>query len=136
MNKYTLQQTAHETGLSTDTLRYYERIGLLTDIERADNGHRRYSDDDLTWIRFLKQLRATGMPIAQMQTFAALRRVGDTTIPQRRAMLETHRAALLAQIDAITAFIGVIDVKLARHRLYEQTQQERPSHDDSNDSLA
>ncbi len=60
----TIQQIAKETNLSRHTLRYYERIGLILDVDRAPNGHRRYSDDDIEWIAFLKQLKATGMPLA------------------------------------------------------------------------
>lgn len=119
--KLTIEQTAQTTGLSSDTLRYYERIGLITDIERASNGHRRYTGHDITWISFLKQLRATGMPIAQMRRFAQLRREGDPTVPERVAMLEQHRQDLLDQVQSITAFISVIDSKIARHQQRDLT---------------
>ena len=84
----TIQQVAAETGVSNHTLRYYERIGLILDVNRAPNGHRRYSPHDIEWITFLKQLKATGMPLAQMQKFAELRRQGNSTAKQRREMLE------------------------------------------------
>lgn len=119
----TTQQIAEDTGLSIDTLRYYERIGLIRDVQRAANGHRRYSTDDMTWILFLKQLRATGMSIAKMQHFAELRRGGDETIPQRRAMLEQHRQELEEQIAQRREFISIIDAKIARHQQYEDTNQ-------------
>jgi DNA-binding transcriptional MerR regulator len=120
-NKRTIEQAAKETGLSADTLRYYERIGLITDVERATNGHRRYSDQDIGWIAFLKRLRTTGMPISQMQRFAQLRREGDATIAQRREMLEQHRQDLQDRIQAIMDCIAVIDAKIARHKRHEQT---------------
>ena len=87
----TIQQVAAMTQLSVHTLRYYERIELLTPINRASNGHRRYSQQDLAWIEFLTRLRATGMPIRQMQQFADLRRQGNPTIPQRRELLDLHQ---------------------------------------------
>lgn len=118
-NTRTIQQTAQETGISIDTLRYYERIGLIVDIARAANGHRRYSDTDIVWILFLKQLRATGMPIATMQTFAKLRKQGATTVAERRAMLEDHRRNVEAQIQTLEAFLSVIDGKIDRHRQHE-----------------
>lgn len=118
-NKRTIAETAQETGLTTDTLRYYERIGLITDIERADNTHRLYCEADITWILFLKQLRATGMPIAQMKQFAELRRGGDNTVTPRREMLEQHRADLERQIQLIREFMSVIDFKIARHKQTE-----------------
>lgn len=123
-NWRTTQQIATETGLSIDTLRYYERIGLIRDVQRASNGHRRYSDDDKTWILFLKQLRATGMSIAQMQQFADLRRGGDETIPDRRAMLEQHRQELAEQIAMREQFMSLIDAKIERHRQHMDAQAE------------
>lgn len=63
-------QVAVVTQLSVHTLRYYERIGLVAPICRASSGHRRYSSQDIAWIEFLTRLRATGMPIRQMQQFA------------------------------------------------------------------
>ncbi len=117
----TVEQTAQETGVSPDTLRYYERIGLITDVARAKNGHRRYNDDNITWILFLKQLRATGMSIAQMKAFAELRRGGDETITLRREALEQYRHNLEMQVQLIENFVSVIDAKIERHRNREQT---------------
>ena len=134
-NKRTVEQTAHETGLTADTLRYYERIGLITDIQRAKNGHRRYSDADIIWILFLKQLRATGMPIAQMKQFAQLRRDGDGSVTQRREMLEQHRQNLTAQVQLIMDFMSVIDLKIARHQQTEQRLNGEKRHDDNNPPL-
>lgn len=123
MNKRrTIQETTIETGISAETLRYYERIGLITDVARAPNGHRRYSDLDILWINFLKQLRATGMSIAQMQEFAALRKGGDATITQRREVLEAYRAHLLQEIASIQDFIALIDTKIERHQQHEEQQ--------------
>jgi DNA-binding transcriptional MerR regulator len=128
-NKRTVEQAVQETGLSADTLRYYERIGLITDVARARNGHRRYSDADITWILFLKQLRATGMPIAQMKHFAQLRREGNATVTQRREMLEQHRQNLQAQVQLIMDFMSVIDLKIARHQQHEQRMIGDPAHE-------
>lgn len=69
-----IQQVAHRTGLSIHALRYYERLGLMASISRLPNGHRRYSEADLEWIDFLKCLRATAMPIVEMQRFAEITR--------------------------------------------------------------
>jgi DNA-binding transcriptional MerR regulator len=116
----TIQQVAEETGVSNHTLRYYERIGLILDINRAPNGHRRYSHDDIEWIAFLKQLKATGMPLAQMQKFAELRRQGVGTAKQRREMLETHRKTIVQQMQMLNDCLDVIDYKIERHRRNEQ----------------
>lgn len=130
----TVEQTAKETGLSADTLRYYERIGLITDIARAQNGHRRYGDGDIIWILFLKQLRTTGMPIAQMKRFAQLRREGDKTATLRREMLEQHQDNLQAQVQLIMDFMSVISLKIERHRQTEQRMN--GDHTDDSDDMA
>src|SRR5260221_2032288 len=89
-----IQQVAKRTGLSIDTLRYYERIGLLEPVGRAQNGHRRYTQHDLDWIDLLIRLRNTGMPRAQMVRFAQLRRHGSATATERRLILEQYQQVL------------------------------------------
>lgn len=108
----TIQQVSNQTGLSEHTLRYYENIGLIDGVDRAENGHRRYSSADVGWIEFLKCLRATGMPVAQMLEYARLVREGNDTTPDRLALLEDHRAAVLAQIEELQRFVTVLDHKI------------------------
>ncbi|MGF1507329.1 MAG: MerR family transcriptional regulator [Chloroflexi bacterium] len=110
--KLAIGQVAQQTGLSVDTLRYYEDLGLLDPIERAPNGHRRYGPRDLTRIDFLKRLRATGMPISQMQHYVALYRAGDSTIRERREMLEAHLDSVLAQIDMLEETRTLLERKI------------------------
>ena len=83
-------QVVERSGFSLDTLRYYERIGLLDRIERGPGGRRRYADEDLEWLGVLRCLRDTGMPIAQMRRYAELARAGDGTIAERMALLVKH----------------------------------------------
>jgi DNA-binding transcriptional MerR regulator len=116
----TIQQVAQRSGLSVHTLRYYERNGLLEPVSRASNGHRRYSEEDIQRIEFLTKLRATGMPIRQMQEFAALYHQGDSTIAQRRSLLETHQQAVKNQLDELYHHLSVIETKI---RLYQQLEQ-------------
>jgi DNA-binding transcriptional MerR regulator len=115
-----IQQVAEITQLSTHTLRYYERIGLLAPIERASSGHRRYSSQDIAWIDFLTRLRATGMPIREMQQFAELRRQGDRTFSQRRQLLEIHQQQVHRQIDELTQNLKVIQEKIQHYRELEE----------------
>jgi DNA-binding transcriptional MerR regulator len=115
----TIQQMADLTGLSLHTLRYYERAGLIDPISRAANGHRRYAEADLAWIQFLNRLRATGMPIRQMQAFAALRRQGPGTVAGRRILLEEHQAAVQEQIDLLQQNLSAIATKIAYYRTME-----------------
>lgn len=80
-SSFTIRQVAASTGLSEDTLRYYERIGLLAPSRHASSRHRRYNDNDIMWIDFLVRLRSTGMPLAQIQEYIRLYQQGAYTCP-------------------------------------------------------
>jgi DNA-binding transcriptional MerR regulator len=96
-----IQQVAQQTGLSIDTLRYYERIGLIEPVQRASSGHRRYSQADLNWIALLIDLRETGMPLARMIHFSQLRRQGAATAAERLRILEEHQQFLEQQMQKL-----------------------------------
>lgn len=108
----TVQQVAQKTGLSEHTLRYYERIGLLMPVDRAANGHRRYSEEDMDWIRFIRRLRSAGMPIAAVQNYVALQRRGGATLSQRLELLKAHRQAVQQQIRELSEHLTVLDRKI------------------------
>lgn len=111
---YSIQQAAALTGLSIDTLRYYERVGLLAPVARNQSGHRRYSQDRLTSIEFVVRLRATGMSVVRVKQYIALSRQGEQTMAERRAMLEAHAQHIKAQIEHLSATQRAIEHKLAR----------------------
>lgn len=111
-----IQQAAQEVGISAHTLRYYERIGLITDVPRDPAGHRRYDEDRLRWLDFLTKLRSTGMPIQGMLRYAELMRAGGDTVPARTTMLEEHRDALKARIDELNAHLAVIETKIGNYK--------------------
>jgi DNA-binding transcriptional MerR regulator len=115
----TVHEVADKTDLSAHTIRYYERIGLIPSIERASNGHRRYSVDDVGWIEFLKCLRSTGMPISEMQRYVELQQEGDLTSRDRMALLEAHRCRLKARIEELCGFLERIEGKLAYYQSLE-----------------
>jgi DNA-binding transcriptional MerR regulator len=123
----TIQQVSQKTGLSIDTLRYYERIGLLEPIERANNGHRRYTQHDLNWIDLLIRLRNTGMPRAQMVRFAQLRRQGATTATERRLILEEHQRFLEQRMQEMEQHMAALQKKIARIKEVE-AQHNAASH--------
>jgi DNA-binding transcriptional MerR regulator len=121
---FSIQQVAELTGLSIDTLRYYERIGLLEPIGRAHNGHRRYTQHDLAWIELLIRLRNTGMPRAQMARFAELRRQGDVTLAERRHLHEEHQRSLERHMRELEQHMAALQQKIARL----QEREERRAH--------
>lgn len=129
--EFTIQQVAKLTGLSIDTLRYYERIGLLEPIHRASSGHRRYNQRDIDWLSLLINLRETGMPLAQMHHFAQLRRQGDATAVERLHLLEEYQRALEAQVQKLEQHMAALQRKIA-HKKAVLAEQESASHTKQN----
>ena len=113
---YSPGQTAERSGFSLDTLRYYERIGLLDDIERAPSGHRRFRDNDLEWLGILRCLRDTGMPIAQMRRYADLTCCGQATLAERLRLLIEHDAQVVQRIEILQAQHEHLREKIAWYR--------------------
>jgi DNA-binding transcriptional MerR regulator len=98
---YTPAAASARSGFSLDTLRYYERIGLLYDIGRTAGGQRVFTEDDLDWLGVLRCLRETGMPIADMRRYAELARHGDTTNAERLRVLREHAVELRRHIATL-----------------------------------
>jgi DNA-binding transcriptional MerR regulator len=109
----TIQRASDETGLSADTLRYYERIGILPGIARSESGHRQFSDDDLGWIRLVQCLRATGMSIEDLHRYAELMQLGDSTAPERLRLLETHRRRIKDEMRELASALELVERKIA-----------------------
>lgn len=117
-------QAAEHSGFSLDTLRYYERIGLLDGIDRAPSGHRRFRDDDLEWLGVLRCLRDTGMPLAQMRRYAELARVGQATLAERLNLLTEHDARVRERIAQMQAQRDHLSQKIDWYR----SQLSAPAH--------
>ncbi|MEV4636768.1 MerR family transcriptional regulator [Actinoplanes sp. NPDC049548] len=118
MPTYTPGETAEKTGFSLDTLRYYERIGLLAGIARTAGGQRVFDDDDVAWLGILRCLRDTGMPIAQMRRYADLSR-DASTVTERRELLEDHDADISRRIDELILQRAHIREKIRYYRSVE-----------------
>ncbi|GGU97455.1 hypothetical protein GCM10010495_04830 [Kitasatospora herbaricolor] len=109
-------QAVERSGFSLDTLRYYERIGLLGTVGRSHTGHRRFSPHDLEWLGVLRCLRDTGMPIAEMRRFAELVRAGEGTFAERLAVLEAHDVQVEEQIAHLRRQQELIHRKITFYR--------------------
>ena len=109
----TIAEAAERSGLTKDTLRYYEKDGLmLAPVDRSATGHRRYSERDLTWIELVTRLRATGMPIRDVRRYAELVRGGAGNEQERLDLLRAHRQQVLAQLAEVQEHLGAIDRKI------------------------
>ncbi len=110
---FTIKETAHITGVPAPTLRYYEEIGLLDPIQRASNGHRRYTEADFERVGFIQSLKATGTTLKEICHFIDLFRQGDSTIEIRRQLLEAQREKVRQQIEDLYEAEAFIDRKIA-----------------------
>jgi DNA-binding transcriptional MerR regulator len=112
---YSPGEVAEKTGFSIDTLRYYERIGLLSQIGRTPGGRRAFTDDDIDWLGTLRCLRDTGMPIARMQRYAELTRV-DGTEEERMSILAEHDKEVTRRMAELAEQRRYIRDKIAWYR--------------------
>ena len=109
MTSLSIAEAAEQTGLTAHTLRYYERAGLL-EPSRAENGHRRFTDDDLQRVHFVQKLRATGMPIRDV------RRYFSAEPSERLQILREHRGRVVSDIEELTGALELIDYKIDLYR--------------------
>ena len=109
-----IAEVAERTGVTAHTLRYYERIGLVS-VPRDPAGHRLYSQDELNRVVFVTRLRQTAMPIRDIQTYFRLVAEGPGNEDQRLALLERHRDQVKAHINELEAALGVVEYKIATY---------------------
>jgi DNA-binding transcriptional MerR regulator len=108
----TITEVADVTGVSPDTLRFYERTGVLPPIGRGKGGNRRYTAHDVSRIDFVTKMRATGMPLDTIRRYCELVHEGDSTADVRRGILVAHRAAVAAQIEQLQTVAAALDYKI------------------------
>ena len=111
MTTWTIGEAAEKCGLSQHTLRWYERIGLLPPIARGSDGRRRFSDRDLDWLATMTKLRATGMPVRDMQRYAELVRSGAGHA-ERLDLLIKHREEVRRALAAQRETLKLLDAKI------------------------
>ena len=122
---FTIQQMAQATGLSAHTLRYYERAGLMIEHVGGDegSGYRTYSSQHVAWIEFLKRLRATGMPIRDVQRYTELVRQGEQTLPERLQLLKQHQSRVEEHLKEVERHLEVIRFKVASYEHLQPNPQ-------------
>lgn len=108
---YTMKQTCEQTGLSYETLKFYCNQGLVPNVKRDGNNHRVFDDKDIAWINSLNCLKNCGMSISEMQEYIRLCLLGESSIPERKVILEAKRNELLDQMKVLQESIDYIDSK-------------------------
>lgn len=111
-----IRDVADATGLSLDTLRWYEREGLIPAVPRGVDGRRRYDEPTRRMITLLVRLRRTGMPVAQMRTFVTLLGEGAASHGRRLALLDEHRSRVLDQMTQLQDDLAALEDKIDHYR--------------------
>ncbi|MDR1493466.1 MAG: MerR family transcriptional regulator [Planctomycetaceae bacterium] len=113
----TIAEIAKKYGLTTDTLRYYERIGLIPAIKRNENGVRNYSEEDGNWVEFIKCMRSAGVQIEALVEYVALFQQGESTHSARKQILIAQRDHLIERIAEMQSFLERLNSKIENYDL-------------------
>lgn len=114
----TIAEVSEKFGLSQDTLRYYERIGLIPRVNRYKSGNRDYTEEDCNWVEFIKCMRSAGLPIEVLIEYVGLFQQGDETTEARKELLIEQRRQLITRMEDMKKTLERLDYKIAS---YEQT---------------
>ena len=108
----TITQASETYGLSADTLRYYERIGLIPPVPRTKSGIRNYDEQSCRWIELMKCMRSAGVQIDALAEYVRLFQQGDRTLEARRALLMEQRERLTARMDEMQQSLDRLNKKI------------------------
>ena len=112
-----ISKVSEQSGLSADTLRYYEKIGLLPPVNRTESGIRDFSDLDLRRVNFIKCMRTAGLPVEVLIAYQALVQQGDDTIDARKEILQEQRAQLMGRMAEMQETLDLLNHKI---QVYEK----------------
>ena len=110
--RYTISDVAKEFHISTSTIRWYEKQGLIPPIKRDTNGHRYYDEKDLDWFSVVICMKSTDMSIANIRKFAELNAIGDSTLQERLDMIREQKRVTLNKIQELEEYMKTIDFKI------------------------
>ena len=108
-----ISEVSERCDISADTLRYYERIGLLPPVNRSDSGIRDYSDLDVRRVEFIKCMRTAGLPVEVLIKYYGLVQQGDDTMEDRKAILVEQRAEIANRMAELQKTLDLLDYKIS-----------------------
>lgn len=108
----TISEVAKRYKLTPDTLRYYERIGLLPNVTRTSGGIRNYSEEDCNWVEYIKCMRSAGVSVETLVEYVKLFHKGKETIPARKKLLLEQREQIVTKIAELNAVLERLNWKL------------------------
>lgn len=117
----TIKDISKEYKITQDTLRYYERVGMIPPVTRTAGGIRDYQEEDLKWVQLAICMRSAGLPVEVMIDYVRLYREGDKTIPARLQLLSEQREVLLEQRRQIDETLNRLNYKIERYEAAVRT---------------
>lgn len=117
----TIAEVSKKYGISADTLRYYERIGMIPPVTRNQSGFRDYTEEDCGWVELAKCMRSAGLPVEVLVEYRKLYEMGNNTIPARLELLVEQRRQLEVQKETIEKTIARLDYKISRYEVAVKT---------------
>ena len=121
----TITEVSAKYDISADTLRYYERVGLIPGVRRKESGVRDYSEQDCGWVEFAKCMRGAGINVEALIEYVALFQLGDVTSPARKQILIEQRRQLAKKVEEMQATLLRLDKKIERYEAYVKPAEER-----------
>ncbi len=108
----TITEVSKKYDLSADTLRYYERIGLIPPVNRNKSGIRDFTEEDCKWVEFIKCMRGAGLSIEVLTEYVQLFQQGNSTIKARKQLLVEQRSQLIGRIEEMKETLNRLDAKI------------------------
>ena len=109
--RYTVKEIAEKMNLTTYAVRYYDNAGLIPYVERTNGNIRLFSDYNLAWLKIVHCLRSTGLPVTEVRRYIEMCREGDSTIPERAALIFAQEKKLRGQLDELHRQMEVLEYK-------------------------
>lgn len=117
----TIKEVSEKYGLSQDTLRYYEKIGVIPPVTRTSGGIRNYTEQDIGWVENAVCMRSAGLPVEVIAEYCRLYSMGDLTIGARLELLTEQRKKLIERKEQLEAEISRLDYKIGRYEIAVKT---------------
>ena len=108
-----IAEVSERYGITADTLRYYERIGLIQPVNRDKSGIRDYNEIDLRRVEFIKWMRSAGLPIETLIEYVGLVQQGDGSIKARKEILKEQRELLMLRMQEMQKTLDLLDYKIS-----------------------
>lgn len=124
----TITEVSKKYGLTADTLRYYERIGLIPPVPRGKGGVRDYDEASCQWVELMKCMRSAGVQIDALIEYAALAQRGDESLEARRELLIRQRKQMTARMADMQASLDRLNYKIERYDLLLAEKNGAPPH--------